>query len=764
MGCISNFKFNTPTCAFFNNQSVFPHRQISTDKIWCSISAAVNQSNYALAAITSSGSLWLSGCNSYGQLGDNTNITKSSPVQTIGGGTNWKSVSIATASAAIKTDGTLWMWGFNQSGRLGDNTTISKSSPVQTISGGTNWLQVCTGSNHVVAIKTDGTLWTWGDGSSGALGTNNTYGRESPVQTIAGGTNWKQAAAGRLFTLAVKTDGTLWTWGANARGNLGDNTNITRSSPVQTISSGSNWSSASAAGGNYTASAGIKTDGTLWTWGFSSTLGDGTSYISKSSPLQTISGGTNWKQVELGACSVMATKTDGTLWGWGTNNSCLLGVLGSTRNSPVQTVIGGIGWSSVDLSGQSSFALKDNGSLFAVGSNYNGLMGLGNTTPFITYSKNNQTDFDDMFVRKEFFTDGGLWNTGYIGAAFPPRNASSPSQIITGGTDWKQVEGNAGIKTNGTLWLWGENNCGQLGDNTIIRKSSPVQTISGGTNWKQVSGAQSTSVATAAIKTDGTLWTWGTNSYGRLGTNSTVARSSPGQTISGGANWKQVSTNGNGMAAIKTDGTLWTWGGVIGFQGDNTALNRSSPVQTIAGGTNWQQVATGSASVFATKTDGTLWAWGFNISGRLGNNNSVNQSSPVQTIAGGSNWKQISAGPSSTAAAIKTDGTLWLWGSQESYGTPRPALGDNTIINRSSPVQTISGGTNWRSVKTGFEITTAIKTDGTLWMWGRNDMGQLGINSVANQSSPVQTISGGTSWTILGNGYSGAKVIREGCW
>jgi alpha-tubulin suppressor-like RCC1 family protein len=187
------------------------------------------------------------------------------------------------------------------------------------------------------------------------------------------------------------------------------------------------------------------------------------------------------------------------------------------------------------------------------------------------------------------------------------------------------------------LWLWGDNNgfiaIGTLGDNTIVSKSSPIQTIAGGTNWKQVSAGY----AVAAIKTDGTLWTWGTGRFGTLGDNTSVSnRSSPVQTVAGGTNWKQVTCGSARQAAIKTDGTLWGWGsGTFGSNGDGTTTTRSSPVQTVAGGTNWKKLATQMFhGTMAIKTDGSLWVWGSNSIGLLGDGTTTGRSSPVQTVAG----------------------------------------------------------------------------------------------------------------------------------
>jgi alpha-tubulin suppressor-like RCC1 family protein len=208
---------------------------------------------------------------------------------------------------------------------------------------------------------------------------------------------------------------------------------------------------------------------------------------------------------------------------------------------------------------------------------------------------------------------------------------------------------------DGNLFTWGSGSVGRLGNLSTTNRSTPVTTSAGGTNWKQVSG---TSSNTAAIKTDGTLWTWGNGGYGILGNNAAIDRSTPVTTFAGGTNWKQVSCGYEHIAAIKTDGTLWTWGrGNYGQLGNATINNRSTPVTTFTGGTNWKQVSSNGYHTAAIKTDGTLWTWGYGTSGRLGNGVTTgNISTPVTTFAGGTNWKQVSCGAAVTAA-IKTDGT-----------------------------------------------------------------------------------------------------------
>ncbi len=379
-----------------------------------------------------------------------------------------------------------------------------------------------------------------------------------------------------------------------------------------------------------------------------------------------------------------------------------------------------------------------------------------------TFYKIDGIPFEDYFIRKELFTQGGIWGMGYNewGQLSDNTNVSksSPIQTIAGGTNWKLISGGgyhtAAIKTDGTLWTWGNNDHGQLGDNTTAHKSSPAQTVAGGTNWKYVSCGVAHVVA---IKTDGTLWSWGNNGHGQLGDNTITHRSSPIQTIVNGTNWKVISTPHRSTVALKTDGTLWTWGdNQWGQLGDETITHRSSPIQTVAGGTNWKLIAMAvdGSHCAAIKTDGTLWNWGNNESGQLGDNTSDKKSSPIQTIAGGTNWKSISTGFQHTVA-IKTDGTLWGWG-QNWFGN----LGTGNQAYPMTPIQTITGGTNWKLINCGRYHNVAIKTDGTLWTWGLNSSGQLGDETVVNKLSPTPVTGGGTNWKSANCGSFHTLTIR----
>jgi len=197
------------------------------------------------AGITTDNKIWTWGLNNNGQLGDNSIINKSSPVL-IDSLIGWSQVLCGyNTTAAIKFDGSLWLWGCNAYGNLGDNTIFNRSLPVQTLCAGNNWLKASVGSGHTAVIKKDFTLWLFGSNNNGELGINSSvYGVSSPVQTVCATADWRDVAAGNSYTLAVKNDGTLWGWGFNAFGNLGNNFNNSVSSPVQIAPA--YWSSISA--------------------------------------------------------------------------------------------------------------------------------------------------------------------------------------------------------------------------------------------------------------------------------------------------------------------------------------------------------------------------------------------------------------------------------------------------------------------------------------------------------------------------------------
>lgn len=334
---------------------------------------------------------------------------------------------------------------------------------------------------------------------------------------------------------------------------------------------------------------------------------------------------------------------------------------------------------------------------------------------------------------------------------------SSPVQVDSG-ISWPRiaaVEFAGGIKGDGTLWMWGDGVSGHMGNNSIAPRSSPTQ-VGTDTDWAAINVGAS---FIGAVKTNGTAWVWGQNNAGYLGLdNSLVAKSSPVQ-LGALTNWVKIQFFSNSAVALKTDGTLWSWGhNLHGQLGTNNTVYRSSPVQ-IGADTNWSNIAGSFQTPVAQKTTGSIWSWGNNSDGGSGLNDVVHRSSPVQ-IGAATDWilaeNALSSGK--TNLLRKTNGSLYGFG-YNNYGM----IGHNSTLKVSSPVQ-VGALTTWASVAVTSNAGLAVKTDGTLWSQGNGaDYGQLGNNlsgATSYRSSPVQ-VGTGTQWTDVYGGFQTVYAIQE---
>lgn len=651
------------------------------------------------------GILFAEGTNGSGQLGYNSDVDQSSPVQ-IGSAPFATQANGQNAGYGIKTDGTLWSYGYNGFGGLGTNDRVFYSSPTQV--GALNTWQLTSGGYLFASgLKIDRTLWTWGYGYYGRLGVNDSISRSSPVQ-VAG--EWLTMSCGQEHMIALKVSGTnakVWGWGNNDNGNLNQNNTTSYSSPVQL----STQDCIKISSGSYH-SAFILATNALYLVGSNNAgqLGDN-SIISKSSAVQI--GGTDWVDVFCHGDATYAQKTDGTLWAWGSNGSGQLGQ-GVTNNknysSPVQ--ITGTTWAAISGGQGNGLASKTDGTLWTWGGAASGQLG------------NNTTQI-------------------YAGI-----QASSPVQVGSDNTWTAYATGLynvAGINA-GALYTWGWGEYGSFGTNVSTGyRSSPTQ-VGSGTNWSSVTVGGFYGLA---IKTDGTLWAWGYNNNGSLGTNNIIDRSSPVQ-VGSQTDWTYISASSGTVIGLRGS-SAYGWG----FNGNGQLStggleSRSSPVQ-ISG--TWSSIQSGASYFLGIRSNGSLWGCGRNLYGQLGTNDTVDRSDQVQ-IGSDTNWAYVSA-CSNVSAAIKTNGTLWTWGWNQNG-----ALGDNTTVNKSSPIQ-IGSDTNWSKVYVLLSAVIAIKTDGSIWSWGQNDAGQLGQNDVVYRSSPVQ-IGNLTSWlgSSTGNSKTASGIQR----
>jgi MYXO-CTERM domain-containing protein len=282
------------------------------------------------------------------------------------------------------------------------------------------------------------------------------------------------------------------------------------------------------------------------------------------------------------------------------------------------------------------------------------------------------------------------------------------------------------LKSDGTVWAWGNNDDGQLGDNTTIARHTPVQASGLGGVVAVAAGA----THTVALKSDGMVWAWGYNGYGQLGDNTVADRHTPVEVSGVGGNVAVTAGTWHTVALQSYNGTLAAWGyNGFGQLGDNTTTNRYTPV-LVFGIIDVVAVAAGGLHTVALKSNGTVWAWGYNGQGQLGDNSTGTRLLPVQ-VSGLSGVIAVAAGGAHTVA-LKSDGTVRAWGNNDSG-----QLGDNTIADRHTPVQ-VSGLSGVIAVAAGGAHTVALKSDGTVWAWGFNYYGQLGDNTTIDRRTPLQ--------------------------
>ena len=679
--------------------TTIPHTTCAVPAVWdgtscvaplsLAIVAGVSAGDEYSVALRSDGSLWSWGNNDKGQLGDGSTSVRIFPVL-VGSG-----FSIVAAgyshTLALKQDGTMWAWGWNSNGQLGDGTKSNQLNPIQI---GAGFVALAANGAHSLAIKADGTLWAWGDNAAGELGDGTTTDRLLPVLV---GTGFKSVATGYASTVAVKADGTLWTWGSNEEGQLGDGTAIARSAPAQI---GIGYRAIAAGGGRGGGGIhilGLKLDGSLWAWGENGfgQFGDGTR-ITRTMPVLVGSGYTN---IAAGKYHSIALKPDGSIWTWGGGFSGQLGngIVNCGCYTPSQY---GTGYSLIAGGGAHTLAVKTDGSIWTWGQNNFGQLGNG-TIGFQVTPTQVGTGFSSVSANNAYSaatkSDGTIWAWG----RYPPGGAYSavPLQIDTGSSAVKAGWYRLFMKTTGGDWF---------------SYGYPKELIGSYTDVAEGNGY------TVAVKADGSLWAWGFNGRGALGDGTDTDRASPVQI---GTGFSAVSAQISHAFALKPDGSLWSWGegGALGYSTSDPCVCSKIPKLV---GSGYSQVAVAWTHTVALRSDGTLWAWGANHAGQLGDGTANSHQDPVQVGAG---YSAVAVGASHTAA-IKTDGTLWTWGDNT-----RGQLGSGTLASNSTAPVLVGSG--FRAVAAGDYHTVALKVDGSLWAWGS---GSGADGTLSYQATPGQ--------------------------
>ncbi len=798
--------------------------------------------------IRSDGTMWCWGVEHAGELGNGGGLTDTAgaPVRVTDPGP-WMSVTTGIdTTCGIKTDGTAWCWGSDSSGQLGNGATAGSQatpSPVS-VADTIPWIQLSAGYDSTCGIKADGSAFCWGADSGGQLGNGAGGASTAPGTAITSTLPWIQISQGGDVTCGIKSDNTLWCWGDAADGRLGNGTttpNLQTPAQVGTDT----WRFVEATG-----PCGIKTDGSLWCWGWNinGKLGVGSTYTGNQTVPRLVVEPGPWASVKAGSNDVSCgVKMDGTGWCWG-DNTTMLGI-GSVPAADVPYPVPVIGkeWVQIDGGGSTlRCGVKNDDSVWCWGNDFYDVLGNGpGNAGNISYPQKIYQPYKSAFsgvdattssyaaapvaslaigtapltsvegvneglsfpgsgrslltkataanqFQLQSFANGGSSQIGLSANGYPyymGYSGATGGLEFGSGNDWLTnymksslevaAEGFVGIGTGGApvakLDVRGAIKPGDAGGTCngglagTLKYASGEVTYCNGSAWvpfgiltPEVELWDSITIQNlhaCGVKANGTLWCWGDGDSGGVGYGPSSGEQLTPLQI-GTATWGTVSTEYSRSCGIQTNGTLWCWGdqgsGALG--NGLTSGIQLTPLQI--GAATWSSVDLGGGHTCGIQTNGTLWCWGNQANGVLGNGLTAgNQTTPLQI--GAATWASVSASGLSHTCGIQTNGTLWCWGSQSNG-----KLGNGlTAGNQTTPLQI--GAATWASVSARTTHTCGTQTNGTLWCWGQQLDGRLGNGLTAgDRTTPLQI--GTASWASVsaGNGATcGTQSNGSGwCW
>ena len=724
-------------------------------------------------ALDSDGALYAWGSNAYGQLGNGTTTNSSVPVAVKIAGTPLAGKTIVQIAAGanhnmvLTSDGAVYTWGWNYHGQLGNNTKTNSNTivAVQTIStpiAGKKIVKIAAGQGHSLALTDDGMVYAWGRNDTGQLGNNATTDAMLPVAVTVTGTPMSnktivEIASGARHSLAIDSSGKVYAWGHNGSGQLGNNSTVNALTPVAVQApadkniiqvSGSGWLGAS--------SSALTSNGTVYSWGrgFDGQLGDGTNNDSSVPVITTI----NLVDTPSTPTHVMAKPGDTTaIISW--QAPIVSGGQNITGYVLQYQAVGASSWTTINV---------------AAAATSHTITGLTNDQTYRIRLAAKITAGTGDFSNVVLVTPHAKPTITNVSPAIGP--VAGGQNVTLTGTNFilkskkimQTVNGNGyslALSADGTVYTWGRNEYGQLGNGVTATNSPvPVAVKTAGTPMEGKTIVQISAKVwyALALASDGTVYSWGFNSWGQLGNGTSgtannasapVAVKTAGTPMEG-KTIVQVAAGATHSLALATDGTIYAWGkNEYGQLGNDSTTNSPVPVAVKTAGTPMDgktiiQIHAGYEHSLALASDGTVYAWGRNNSGQLGKNDATDTHIPaaVQTLGtpmAGKVIVQLAAG-NSQSMALASDGTVYTWGWNQ-YGQ----LGNGTTTNSRIPVAVVTTGTplagkTISQIAAGNAHALAMTDDGAIYSWGWNQYGQLGNNSTINSSLPVIVKTTGT--------------------
>jgi len=697
------------------------------------ISAGYNSVLSLSAYNSDKGQAWGWGYNYYGQLGDNTTISRLTPVSIHGAKKTFCHVASGQYyTMAIDYLGKAWGWGYNAAGQLGDNTYTEHSTPIA-VCGNRTFCHISASYQHTIAIDYQGKAWGWGGNIYGQLGDNTISDHSTPI-AVCGNKTFCQITTGYLHVMTIDYRGKVWGWGANGYGQLGDNTTTDRWTPVA-VCGNKTFCHISTGFGHV---LGIDNYGKIWAWGMNDygNLGDNTT-TSRLTPVSIYNSyniNKTFCHISAGILHSMAIDSHGQVWAWGECNYGELGINSTIyKLTPVSIHGTKKTFCRISASNFTTIAVDMYDQIWGWGHNDYGQLGDNATdsrlTPVLVYQHKYATLNTDQYHSMVITKEGQVWAWGYNSLGQLGDNSVTDRHTpvsIHGACKtfckiaFKDSYATKAIDYKGQAWGWGYDSDGQLGDNTeYVSRLTPVSVHGAKKTFCHISSGE---YHTMALDYKGWAWGWGANNFRELGRGDDYTTYFTPVSVYGINNtFCKISSYFHYNLVIDQNGKIWTWG-----WGYPTTHN--TPVYI-----NWHhrkncEVSNGFAHYMLLDYKGQIWGWGYNGQGQLGDNTTTHRSTPVSIHGNKKTFCHMSAG-SDNVLAIDYKGQVWGWGSG--------FLGDNSTTSRITPVSIHGAKKTFCRITVGL-TNLAVDNYDHIWAWGYNDYGNLGDNTTTSRLTPVR--------------------------
>lgn len=637
-------------------------------------------------------------------------------------------------NCTIDADSKLWCWGANDSGQLGDGTQSSRIGP-RLIEPAERWRAVAIAGDYSCGIRRDDSLWCWGSNSSGQLGFDTT-GMSLTGHSIAAEGPWTNVSVAGLASCATKRGGELWCWGntftalpKNAQGFTQFGAGQSWQRPVLTgdylcgddgTGTLTCWPRARDAfpavqrwrwlngydAIDHSHVCGIDAaDDSAWCWQTTAPgrAAVGASIDEDAAIPKQVPGEAKWQILGVGRNHACGIQLDASLWCWGNNDFGQLGVdTRSTALAPVKVSNEAV-WQRVGAGEAHTCAMQRDGSIWCTGSNERGQLGQGvqphraKPTEVLRNARAIMTFGNESC---SILANGALWCWGRAWAWLPgdellshvPVPLAPPVPLVTVVAN-KRIH--CALSAEQSIYCWGTPEH-QTSDKAFLLSTSST--------WQQVAFGG----PLCALRNDSTLWCW-----------DSLRTGAPNQ-ISNRTDWASITGGYDHTCALTQGGEMGCWGANNGGQLGTGDFTSRDALEHVGAGKRWKQISAGLTHTCAVGADQSLWCWGNNAFGQLGDGTDIRRPTPIR-VDTAQDWAFVDAG-AFRSCAIKVSGSLWCWG----YLLDKDA-GDG--VPRMSSIRTpmrVGLDNDWLTVDSGELHSCALKTDGTVYCWGMNDVGQVG--------------------------------------